>query len=1123
MHEDHLAELRAALARVRRRWVAARALRAVARVTAGFGSAVLVLLVVELWLEPPDLAIVLLVAAALLATLVFAVRLLWPLRERPSDQRVARLVEEWCPEFEDRVASATELGERDGDTAFHRLVVADAAAKLREMDPAGVVVPPAQLRAAVVRGVLATVALLALLAFGGDPIGRVARTAWLFAFPSDLTLVVEPGDIQVSAGQPVTVRVRLRGRVSAPVRTPPTLMQRSGDESRMVQMRAAHDGDGYVAEFPDVTESFTYRVRAATLRSRVYHVDALVAPRIRRVDVEYLYPAFTGLAPRVEEDGGDVYAPAGTTVRLTVYADAPVVAGRLVFSDGRQRALEAGGADTLQGTFTVETDGEYTLSVTDSAGLSSPDDIGYFIRATADRAPDVQVLRPRGDQEITSLEEVTIAARADDDYRIGALELLYTVAGRAERVVSLGPADAAAAPASVTGRYTLFAEDLDLSPGDFLTYYVRARDVGYTGQANEVRSDIFFLEVRPFDNEFEEAQSQSLTGQDAERLDDLAAVQKEIIVATWRLDALTRSAAVDDDIQAVARAQAELRGRAARASDALRGRGRGSASSATGRSPQQVAMSAALAAMASAQTALQGMRTGVALPSEMEALNQLLRAQAEIRRQQVSSQSGEGAQTPGTQAQEDLSELFDRELRRDQETNYETGSSAAESDPAELSETLRRLRELAERQSEVNRELDRSSEDTPEEARRRSLERLTREQQALREQLEQLAQELGDTQRRGGGGQGGQTSGARLDRAAEQMRRATSELRRKDAEQARAEGQRVVDELRRIEQRLRGEADDEQGDAVAEAALEARQIAEAQRQVAAEVAEVAAGNRTDESRARLADGKDRLADRVDALGDQLRELSQDPEDAPPGGAVGSVLDALGQEDVGRRMRAGAERLRASSAGGDPDAEASLAEVLVEVADQLGRAGSEDGAEVRRLAEQLDAVQELRQALQRLDGDRRGPDSSGGPAESADPRSEDRSAEASSSSSEGTGGLRREYMAGLERNPGLLEELRKESPELRRDLDAWAEHRVSGAAPDAEASKRDFANWESLRRNLDTVLQRLEDAHSRDLAAADLRDRVTGGSEEPVPARYQRLVDHYYRALATEPVSSPVSP
>ena len=402
---------------------------------------------------------------------------------------------------------------------------------------------------------------------------------------------------------------------------------------------------------------------------------------------------------------------------------------------------------------------------------------------------------------------------------------------------------------------------------------------------------------------------------------------------------------------------------------------------------------------------------------------------------------------------------------------------------------------------------------------------MTREQQALREQLEQLAQEFGDTQRRGGGGQGGQTSGEGLDRAAEQMRRATSELRREDPEQARAQGQQAVDELRRVEQRLRGEAegesesgDDEHGGAVAESALEARQIAEAQRQVAAETAEVAAGNRTDESRARLADGKDRLADRVDALGDQLRELSQEPEDAPPDGAVGSVLDALTQEDVGRRMRAGAERLRASPAGGDPDAEASLAEVLAEIADQLGRAGSEDGVEVRRLVEQLDAVQELRQALQRLGADQRGADSSGGPAESADPRSGDRSAEASSSPSEGAGGLRREYMAGLERHPGLVEELRQDNPELRRDLDAWAEHQVSGAAPGADASKRDFANWESLRRNLDTGLQRLEDAHSRDLAATELRDRVTGGSEEPVPARYQRLVDQYYRALATEPVS-----
>lgn len=1119
MNQEHLAELRAALAGVRRRWVATRALRAVARLLAGVCGAVTCLLVVELWLAPPDLPMLWLAATVLLATTLFAARVLWPLRERPSDRRVARLVEERCPELEDRVASATELGERGAADAFHQLVVADAAKKLRGVDPGRVVVPPAQLRAALVRSVLATVALLVLLAFGGDPIGRVARTAWLYAFGSDLTLAVEPGDVRVVAGQPVRVRARLSGSVSASARTPPTLTLTRGGASRLVRMRAALDGDGYLAEFPAVDESFVYRVSAAAVRSRAYRIDAMVAPRIRRIDVEYLYPAFTGLAPRVEEDGGDIYAPAGTTVRVTAHADTPVVSGRLVLSDGRRPRLEPQGPETLQATFTVETDGEYRLGVTDRDGLSSSADIDYFIRATVDRAPDVQVLRPGGDREITALEEVAIEARADDDYRVGSLELVYTVAGRTERALRLGPSDADAQAASVSGRYTLFAEDLDLTPGDFLTYYARASDLGYTGHSNVARSDIFFLEVRPFDNEFEEAQSQSGMGRDAEQLGDLAGIQKEIIVATWRLDVLTRTEAVADDIQAVARAQAELRDRVARAADTIRGRGRDRAAGETGPAPQNTAMSTALAAMASAQLALQELQTDAALPHEMEALNQLLTAQAEIRRRQVSTERGQGAQTPGTQAQEDLSALFDRELRRDQETNYETSSRPQGAGGEDVSDTLRRLRELAERQAELNRQLDRPDEDRPGETRRRALERLTREQQALREQLEQLAQALARGSQSGGQGQG-QSDGAPLDRAAEGMRRATSELRREDAERALANGEQVLDQLRRLEQKIRGETDDASADAVAELEFEVRQIAEAQRRVAAEVGEVEADNRSADARSRLADDKERIADRVDAFDRDLRGVGDaEPGADPADGAVRAARETLAQEEVARRMRAAADRLRAMDTGGETgsidrdglaEEEAELADVLAGVAEELRRAGTERDGEARQLAEQLDAAQELRRALQRLGGETPGSARSGGPPDVSpgDP--------ADQASSDGS--QRREYVAGLERTPGLLEELRRDNPELRRDLDAWAEHWASASAPGSEGFKQDFANWDSLRRNLDTALQRVEDARSRALAEADLRDGVTGGREAPVPPRYRRLVDQYYRSLATQPGS-----
>ncbi|HCE02755.1 MAG TPA: hypothetical protein DEQ98_05890, partial [Acidobacteria bacterium] len=305
----------------------------------------------------------------------------------------------------------------------------------------------------------------------------------------------------------------------------------------------------------------------------------------------------------------------------------------------------------------------------------------------------------------------------------------------------------------------------------------------------------------------------------------------------------------------------------------------------------------------------------------------------------------------------------------------------------------------------------------------------------------------------------------------------------------------------------------------------------------------------------------------DALDRDLRGVGDaDPAD----GAVRAARETLAQEEVAGRMRAAADRLRAMDVGVGPVsepgvesdgrlgdqtrstdrddlavAEAALADVLAGIADQLGQAGTERDDEARQLAEQLDAAQELRRALERLGGEAAGSAPSGGPPESPAGEAADQASSAGSQSQDGTrqpgggpsasdggttpgavtgggedalGGQRREYVAGLGRNPGLLDELRRDNPELRRDLDAWAEHWASASAPGSEGFKQDFANWDSLRRNLDTALQRVEDARSRALADADLRDRVTGGREAPVPPRYRRLVDQYYRSLAIEPES-----
>ena len=100
---------------------------------------------------------------------------------------------------------------------------------------------------------------------------------------------------------------------------------------------------------------------------------------------------------------------------------------------------------------------------------------------------------------------------------------------------------------------------------------------------------------------------------------------------------------------------------------------------------------------------LEGRRTGEALPHEMAALQGLLQAQAEVRRREVAQQAGASMGGLGRQGQ-DLSALFDKELQRQQRTNYETRSQTeTRADRQESESALDRIRDLARRQEELSR------------------------------------------------------------------------------------------------------------------------------------------------------------------------------------------------------------------------------------------------------------------------------------------------------------------------------------------------------------------------------------------------------------------------------------
>jgi len=89
---------------------------------------------------------------------------------------------------------------------------------------------------------------------------------------------------------------------------------------------------------------------------------------VERIDLHYAYPAAIGLAPQTETDSGDIYAPAGTTVTLSITTDKPIADGRLKLADGRVLALF--GKDRVVTTeLKVENDGSYRIVLLDKDGL----------------------------------------------------------------------------------------------------------------------------------------------------------------------------------------------------------------------------------------------------------------------------------------------------------------------------------------------------------------------------------------------------------------------------------------------------------------------------------------------------------------------------------------------------------------------------------------------------------------------------------------------------------------------------------------------------------------------------------------------------------------------------------
>ena len=153
--------------------------------------------------------------------------------------------------------------------------------------------------------------------------------------------------------------------------------------------------------------------------ARPLHLKVVDLPYVQKLELEYRFPAYTGLEPRKVEDGGDIAVLKGTEVRVHVV---PTMSGAGRTDPARTTRSE-GGADRrcrrpLARKFVADKDGFYRVELDAPTGEHVTASPQYTIDVLDDNAPTVSISKPGRDTRASPIEEVFVEAKAEDDYGV---------------------------------------------------------------------------------------------------------------------------------------------------------------------------------------------------------------------------------------------------------------------------------------------------------------------------------------------------------------------------------------------------------------------------------------------------------------------------------------------------------------------------------------------------------------------------------------------------------------------------------------------------------------------------------------------------------------------------------
>ena len=1076
--------------------------------------------------------------------------LIRPLRAALTLRDVALNVERNHPNLEDRLVSAIQFGNREATDPIeaHMLqrLLDDTIQRVEDIDfKATIDHSVTRKRVGIAALVVVGCCVLALL-FPTELHTSLLRVLvpWEKTDPVLTTkLIVEPGNARILRGKSLPIHVTVTGKSAKKVvLTYQNLQQQEtataetkASQQQINMLQNPDDKRGFAYEIFNIDADIEYYVVANETTSERYTVEVFEMPKVTEISVDYTYPGYTGLKSVVQTGTGDIQAVLGTQaeIRLTTnkaiqtatflqrgdvkQKDSEVVSTEMVISNG----------SILTTTVDVVQDGTYTVELLCIDGFNNEIPIEYTIKAMPDAVPEVVIKEPGRDIETTKLGEVEIIAEATDDYGIAELKLMYRVGANALQELVMESSDpvidtGTAGPIQrrvAAGRYTFYLEEFDVEPGDIISYYAHAVDNNTRTGPGEASSDIYFIEIRPFNENFQEAEGEPASPMPNPLLKMIGS-QKQIIRETSKHINAKPLSVTDEYRSAVKKTadkQTDLTDETQKLADEFSMAMQGESAV----TPEILMnLEDAIAEMREAADSLNAVQPTEAISSEQEALELLIKVSLEL--PQVLMQM----RNSNPQLAENL-ELEMEELQNELENQQNELDAEMQERTQEMLDQARQMLSEQQQLNQQSQQLGRESQPSPSEMQQNS-----QQQGQLSQQAQQMAQQLGNMQQNAQGTQGQRLdqAGQAMQQAGEQMQQASEGMQQQEPQMSAAKGQKAEERLEEAVEQLEKVASEFTDAALESAEQQAEQLIEAQSDVQQETQELK--NRSQQSEMRPEDFR-----RASELANQQRELQRDLESLER--TLQNLPEQLSEEnpEAARNVTDAMRRLTEEQTAGDMStaqralqwrsfraADQNQQEVVETLRQVQGDLQQAQANMANTEEEQLEAaLQQLQQAREQMEDIQRELEAMEGQEQTEEEQQRQQqlaeqqqqiqermqqAQQAMQNQQEGQQPGQEGQQPGQQAE-GENQEARAGGQESEREIEELWLGLLDTMDYRPPNRSNPFPNYEFVVRDL----AKLEAALEERLNTLQEKKQLTQVAKEDVPPEYRQLVDNYYESLS----------